>query len=194
MGLLSNLAWPIIVLSVFLLLLGPIRERVKNVTNVKYKDVDISFQSGIKQLEEETKVVKSSRQVGATKAELAENGQRSEWIERLRVSAADNPRFSIIDMWSEVEQRIDVLAHTQGAQRSAIAESRNLTAAGTISPEIGSMIYELWVLRTRAGTDMEFHVRESDALVYLDAVVIVASVLDEAIAAQPQSTQNVSGK
>jgi hypothetical protein len=177
--LVQALAWPLTSLTVVLIFQGELRAAVGRLSRFKYKDLEASFDKGLKAAEETAN--KSAIPKSGERKALSRTGYPAPDAEQLHRVSGISPRAAILEAWIAVEQAAFEVAQGRGIQTQAGVMDRRLIqlleADRLIDRQTASLHSELQRLRNTAAHAPEFALRPSEAERYIELALGLADLL-----------------
>jgi uncharacterized protein YutE (UPF0331/DUF86 family) len=172
----SSIAWPIIILIVFLLFKIEIGRLILRISNLKYKDLELSFSKDLQRAEDTANKLKLL--TPNTKQIVSEEKTESSY-ERLIQLSEMSPEAAIMEAWKIVE--ITLFDYAKSSQlityspKSTADLILNLRRSGLISNDTYSLINELRIMRNKAVHHADVDISNKDVSKYIDLALSISA-------------------
>jgi hypothetical protein len=172
------IAWPTVVLIIFLVFRRPLRDLIPLLEQLRYKDIELNFGRRVKELSREAqKELPTSTAVEALVEPLRE---------KLKQLATLSPRAVVLESWLEVEEAAVEAIKKHGISlksqelKSPITLEAALAKAGILDENKRQIFRQLRNLRNAAAHASEFTVDADSAIDYADFAIRLAEFLRQA--------------
>lgn len=163
-NLLVGIAWPAAIVWVAMLFRHDIRFLLKRISQLKYKDVEASFDEGLAKAEANAAVIENPPLTITRQPEFSDR------LEQLRRIADVSPRASILEAWVLVEEAAAKSGFVQGASSPRVNPFlfvEELVRLGKLPIGSTSLVEQLRRLRNQAAHLPDFSITQDEADRYL---------------------------
>ncbi|MDC8748701.1 DUF4145 domain-containing protein [Xanthomonas campestris] len=163
--LLVGVAWPAAIIWVAMLFKGEIRSVLRRVSQLKYKDLEASFDEGLGKAEAKAAFVGPAAPALPHKPEILSR------LEQLRRIAEVSPRAAILEAWVLVEEAAAKSGFIQGASIPRVNPYlfvEELIRLGKLPTGSSALIEQLRKLRNQAAHLPDFSITQDEADRYLE--------------------------
>lgn len=163
--LLVGIAWPAAIIWVAMLFRHELRSVLRRVSQLKYKDLEASFDEGLNRAEAKASAV------GSAPLARIHNPELTSRLEQLRRIAEVSPRASILEAWVLVEEAAGKSGFIQGASMPRVNPYlfvEELIRLGKLPPDSAALIQQLKKLRNYATHLPDFSITQDEADRYLE--------------------------
>jgi Sec-independent protein translocase protein TatA len=183
-NLISSLVWPLIVISIVILLRKPLRELIhdlgRRLRSIKFPGGEAEFSQELAEIKEAADVANLPPVAGVPTGEsllLTIEEDTNQWARLVELS----PRAAISEAWRWVENAMRETAKKLGIPqsdtRSTIALIRALGKRETLSSDTVAIISNLRGIRNTAVHGIEPEISRSDAIEYISLVRRIIAAL-----------------
>ncbi len=168
------LAWPGVVVFIFVYLRKPLTGLVPLLEELKYKDFVLKFRAGISEVKSEVRALPQSAEP---------TPQLSGSLDALRGTlysvALLSPTAAVVQAWAELETKLMErafnlgIATTKDANRGNSRLGHAMLEAGVFSPVDFRIFHKLRELRNVAAHKADAGLQEKDARDYVDLVLVL---------------------
>lgn len=163
-NLLIGIAWPAAIVWVAMLFRHDIRSLLKRISQLRYKDVEASFDEGLANAEAKAAVIQAPPIAIPRKPEFINR------LEQLRRIADVSPRASVLEAWVLVEEAAAKSGFVQGASKARVNPYlfvEELVRLGKLPAGSTSLLEQLRRLRNQAAHLPDFSLTQDEADRYL---------------------------
>lgn len=163
----DSIVWPATVLAMFFLLRKPLGSMLPFVKNVKYKDLEVTFKRGLKEVRAEAE---------ESGIEFKTSSEEKEEIYRL---IEISPTSAIVESWKEIEltarDKINQLVKDKTGQHKAQRRPLSyLELTGALIPSTAQAIRELQQLRSQAAHTKDIQLSKENVIEYVTLAKAIA--------------------
>ena len=172
--LLVGIAWPAAIVWVAMLFKDEIRSVLRRVSQLKYKDLEASFDEGLTRAEAKAAVIAPAALSLPSKPELTSR------LEQLRRIADVSPRASILEAWVLVEEAAAKSGFIQGAAIPRVSPHlfiHELIRLGKLPAGSSDLLDRLRSLRNQAAHLPDFSISQDEADRYLELAAKVSELI-----------------
>lgn len=163
--LLVGIAWPAAVVWVAMLFKNEIRSVLRRISQLKYKDLEASFDKGLGEAEAKAAIVSTNEVTQSLHKEITPR------LEQLRRIAEVSPRASILEAWVLVEEAAAKSGFVQGAAVPRVNPYlfvEELIRLGKLPAASSELVEKLRELRNQAAHLPDFSITQKEADRYLE--------------------------
>lgn len=172
--LITGIAWPVAVVWVAYLFKGELRSLLHRMSQLKYKDVEAKFESGL--AEAEAKV----SSIGPSPVALPPRPEITSKLESLRRIADVSPRAAIMEAWVLVEDAAGRSGFVQGASIPRVNPHlfvEELVRLGKLPKESDALLDQMRKLRNQAAHLPDFSINQDEADRYLQLAARMSELI-----------------
>lgn len=172
-NLLVGVAWPVAVVWVAMLFKSDIRSLLQRISQLKYKDVEASFEEGL------AKAEAKAATIGPAPDPVAQP-ELSTRLAQLRRIADVSPRASILEAWVLVEEAAAKSGYVQGASMPRVNPYlfvEELVRLEKLPDGSASLLEQLRKLRNQAAHLPDFGLTQNEADRYLQLAARVSELI-----------------
>ncbi|MCB1735693.1 MAG: hypothetical protein H6981_01060 [Gammaproteobacteria bacterium] len=179
--LLDSVAWPVAAVWMTYLFRKEVRSLFGRLSVFKYKELEASFESDLKAVEEQAKLLRADE--GAwNNASL--RGVVTTYELFLRI-AETSPKAAIIEYWIDLEAAITKAAEKAGIQTKPTGTAvKELIDLGKTTEDVYPVFRELRRLRNQAINLPDFSISIEDAQSYLQSVLQLGNVFRDYVVSE----------
>jgi hypothetical protein len=190
--LLIGLAWPFAVIWVAYLFKGELRSLLLRISQLKYKDIEAKFESGLTEAEAKVTAIEKSTPSSLQRPEITSK------LEQLRRIADVSPRAAIMEAWMLVEDAAGKSGFVQGAAIPRVNPRlfvKELVHLGKLPMGSDSLLDQMRQLRNQAAHLPDFSLNQDEADRYLrlaasmSGLILGASITESAHIADSSDAQ-----
>lgn len=172
--LLTGIAWPVAVIWIAYMFKGELRSLLHRLSQLKYKDVEAKFETGLAEAE-----AKGASIVQSTPA-LPARPEITSKLESLRRIADVSPRAAIMEAWVLVEDAAGKSGFVQGAAIPRVNPHlfvEELVRRGKLPPGSDSLLDQMRKLRNQAAHLPDFGLNQDEADRYLQLAARMSELI-----------------
>ena len=149
------LAWPAAVVIVVMLLRRPLTELIPAITQLKYKEFEISFKKQLEEVEEKFESLPEGGPKAGPSPEISPEPLPKTHGELLERLTELSPTVAILESWRNVERTMDLYFKSKGIERPKSWQTimGHLDYDPNFPPKLIAAYQELRLLRNRAAHD-----------------------------------------
>jgi hypothetical protein len=172
--LLTGIAWPVAMIWVAYLFKGEIRALLHRMSQLKFKNVEAKFESGLAEAEAKVTVIEKSTPSALPRPEITSK------LEQLRRISDVSPRAAIMEAWVLVEDAAGKSGFVQGATIPRINPHlfvQELVRLGKLPIGSDSLLDQMRRLRNQASHLSDFSLNQDEADRYLQLAARMSELI-----------------
>lgn len=172
--LLTGIAWPVAVVWIAYLFKGELRSLLHRMSQLKYKDVEAKFETGLAEAEARVSTIEQITPSALPHPEITSK------LELLRRIADVSPRAAIMEAWVLIEEAAGKSGFVQGAATPRVNPHlfvEELVRRGKLPKGSDSLLDQMRKLRNQAAHLPEFSVNQDEADRYLQLAARMSELI-----------------
>ncbi len=183
-AIIESIAWPLAVLVIVVMMRKPIKDLMRLIATVKYRDFEVTFREELKEARAEAE--DSGIDISGTR--LDENDQIFKLVEI-------SPAAAILEAWKRIEiaarnKVADLVKDQEALEKAQRYPLQYLEISGSLIPSTVEAIRRLRSLRNHAAHGKELGITKTSAIEYVIMANAIAKQID-AITELPKQKLNV---